>query len=95
MAHLSNKPVVTLILSGRPLIVEPYLKDWDALVASWLFGTEAQGVTDVLYGDVNFTGQLPVTWPKTSEANLTSSLLTDRDMDNVQFDIHSGITTSK
>jgi beta-glucosidase len=92
MAHLSNKPVVTLILSGRPLIVEPYLKDWDALVASWLFGTEAQGVTDVLYGDVNFTGQLPVTWPKTSEANLTSSLLTDRDMDKIQFDFGFGLS---
>jgi len=95
MAHLSTKPVVTLLLSGRPLIVEPYLNDWDALVASWLFGTEAQGVTDVLYGDVEFTGKLPVSWPKTSEAHLTSSMLTDRDLSNVLFDIGSGLTVSK
>ncbi|MYS08047.1 hypothetical protein GTW71_16750, partial [Streptomyces sp. SID6041] len=41
----------------------------DALVASWLPGTEGDGVADVLYGKRPFTGQLPVSWPK-SEAQL-------------------------
>lgn len=92
MAKASKKPVVTLLLSGRPLLVNDHLDDWDALVASWLFGTEAQGVTDVLYGDVNFSGKLPFTWPKTSEANLTSSMNPDRVLENIQFDIKTGLT---
>jgi beta-glucosidase len=92
MAKASKKPVVTLLLSGRPLLVNDNLDDWDAFVASWLFGPEAQGVTDVLYGDVNFSGKLPFTWPKTAQANLTSSMNPDRILEDIQFEIHSGIT---
>ncbi|MEV0227176.1 glycoside hydrolase family 3 protein [Streptomyces sp. NPDC050704] len=58
-----------LIVSGRTQIVGDQLGDMDALVASWLPGTEGDGVADVLYGKRAFTGQLPVTWPK-SEAQL-------------------------
>lgn len=59
-----------LIVSGRPqLIDDERLAAIDALVASWLPGTEGDGVADVLYGKRPFTGQLPVTWPK-SEAQL-------------------------
>ncbi|MDF3142128.1 glycoside hydrolase family 3 N-terminal domain-containing protein, partial [Streptomyces sp. T21Q-yed] len=59
-----------LIVSGRPqLIDDEQLAGIDALVASWLPGTEGDGVADVLYGRRPFTGQLPVTWPK-SEAQL-------------------------
>ena len=53
-----------LIVSGRPQTVSDQLGDIDALVASWLPGTEGDGVADVLYGARPFTGQLPVTWPK-------------------------------
>ena len=35
----------------------------DAWVAAWLPGTEGQGVADVLFGDLPFTGKLPYTWP--------------------------------
>ncbi|WKX12897.1 glycoside hydrolase family 3 N-terminal domain-containing protein [Streptomyces sp. NL15-2K] len=58
-----------LIVSGRPQLVGDRLASIDALVASWLPGTEGDGVADVLYGRRPFTGQLPVTWPK-SEAQL-------------------------
>ncbi|MET7917265.1 glycoside hydrolase family 3 N-terminal domain-containing protein [Streptomyces avermitilis] len=58
-----------LIVSGRPQLIGDRLDDIDALVASWLPGTEGDGVADVLYGKRAFTGQLPVTWPK-SEAQL-------------------------
>lgn len=95
MARSAKKPVVTLLLSGRPLLVNDELPYWDAFVASFLFGTEAQGVTDVLYGDVDFSGTLSFSWPKTVEANLTSSMLSDRDMELVQFDIGSGLTFTK
>ncbi|QTE01100.1 glycoside hydrolase family 3 protein [Streptomyces cyanogenus] len=58
-----------LIVSGRPQLVGDRLDRIDALVASWLPGTEGEGVADVLYGKRPFTGQLPVTWPR-SEAQL-------------------------
>lgn len=64
LAKTYGKPVVTLIVAGRPLVIEEYLNDWDALVMSFLPGTEALGITDVLYGKVPFTGRLPITWPK-------------------------------
>lgn len=57
-------PMVVIIVAGRPLMISEYLDDWEALVAAWLPGTEGQGVADVLFGDYNFTGRLPLTWPK-------------------------------
>ncbi|MET7737893.1 glycoside hydrolase family 3 N-terminal domain-containing protein [Streptomyces sp. NPDC005402] len=53
-----------LIVSGRPQLIGDRLGDIDALVASWLPGTEGDGVADVLYGRRAFTGRLPVTWPR-------------------------------
>lgn len=58
-----------LIVSGRPQLIGDRLGEIDGLVASWLPGTEGDGVADVLYGKRPFTGQLPVTWPR-SEAQL-------------------------
>ncbi|MEU1272034.1 glycoside hydrolase family 3 N-terminal domain-containing protein [Streptomyces sp. NPDC005799] len=58
-----------LIVSGRPQLIGDRLGRIDALVASWLPGTEGDGVADVLYGKRPFTGRLPVTWPR-SEAQL-------------------------
>jgi beta-glucosidase len=55
-----------LVVSGRPLIIPPDLLDQiDALVASWLPGSEGIGVADDLFGRHPFTGKLPVTWPRT------------------------------
>lgn len=56
--------LVVLLISGRPLIITDRLDKWDALVASWLPGTEGQGVADVLFGLRPFTGTLPYTWPR-------------------------------
>jgi beta-glucosidase len=75
-------------------MIEEYVDKWDAIVASWLFGTEAQGVTDVLYGDVPFTGTLSFTWPKSVEANLASSNNPNRDFMKVHYDIGYGLITS-
>ncbi|KAG8062597.1 hypothetical protein GUJ93_ZPchr0003g18126 [Zizania palustris] len=55
---------VVVLVSGRPLVVEPYIGSMDALVAAWLPGTEGHGVADVLFGDYGFTGKLPRTWFK-------------------------------
>ncbi|XP_004493183.1 uncharacterized protein [Cicer arietinum] len=55
---------VVVIISGRPLVITPYVDLIDGLVAGWLPGSEGQGVADVLYGDYGFTGKLPRTWFK-------------------------------
>ncbi|MEV4641186.1 glycoside hydrolase family 3 N-terminal domain-containing protein [Actinoplanes sp. NPDC049548] len=60
----SGVPVVTVLLSGRPLDVTAELPDMSALVAGWLPGTEGQGVADVLFGAVRPTGKLPVSWAR-------------------------------
>lgn len=63
-----NKPVILILISGRPLIIkEEDLNKIKALVAAWLPGSEGGGVADVLYGDYNFTGKLTHTWPRTFE----------------------------
>ncbi|KAL2250884.1 UNVERIFIED_CONTAM: Beta-glucosidase BoGH3B [Sesamum indicum] len=56
---------VVVLITGRPVAIQPYLTQIDALVAAWLPGTEGQGVADVLFGDYGFTGKLPRTWFKT------------------------------
>jgi beta-glucosidase len=63
-AKAAGMPVVVVLFSGRPLILEPILNDVDAFVAAWLPGTEGEGITDVLFGAYNPTGKLPVTWPR-------------------------------
>jgi len=60
-------PVVVVLISGRPLIVNDALAKADAFVAAWLPGTEGQGVADVLFGDYRPTGKLSLTWPRTNE----------------------------
>jgi beta-glucosidase len=56
-------PVLVVLVSGRPLLINDELPKWDALVAAWLPGTEADGVADVLFGTHKPTGKLPVSWP--------------------------------
>ncbi|XP_042473414.1 beta-glucosidase BoGH3B-like isoform X1 [Zingiber officinale] len=58
---------VVIMISGRPLVVEPVIDKIDAFVAAWLPGSEGQGVADVLFGDYGFTGKLPRTWFKSVE----------------------------
>lgn len=55
--------IVVVILSGRPVIITEQIDSWDAVVAAWLPGSEAGGLADVLFGDLPFTGTLPLDWP--------------------------------
>ena len=57
-------PVVVILVSGRPMIVNKVLEQADAFLAAWLPGTEGQGVADVLFGDYSPTGKLPFSWPR-------------------------------
>ena len=63
-AKSAGVPVITVLLSGRPLILGRALDASDAFLAAWLPGTEGQGVADVLFGDYKPTGKLPRQWPR-------------------------------
>lgn len=55
--------VVTVIISGRPMIIEDIWHYSDAVIAAWLPGTEGDGIADILFGDYQPTGKLSFTWP--------------------------------
>ena len=64
-------PVVTVLLSGRPLWVNREINRSDAFVAAWLPGTEGKGIADVLFRHadgsvVDFKGRLSYSWPRTA-----------------------------
>ena len=71
-AKAAGVPVVTVLLSGRPLILGSALAASDAFLAAWLPGTEGQGVADVLFGDYKPTGQLPRQWPRNRDGMATT-----------------------
>jgi beta-glucosidase len=56
-------PVIVIIVSGRPLIIEKILHFSDVILAAWLPGTEGDGVADILFGDYQPKGLLSHTWP--------------------------------
>jgi beta-glucosidase len=58
---------VVLVVSGRPQVLTDQLDEMDALVASWLPGSEGAGVADVLFGQRGFSGKLSVTWPRSED----------------------------
>nr|BAD13764.1 exo-1,3-beta-glucanase [Lilium longiflorum] len=82
---------VVVIISGRPLVIEPFLGSMDAVVAAWLPGSEGQGVSDVLFGDYGFTGKLPRTWFKSVDQLPMN--VGDRHYDPL-FPFGFGLTTS-
>jgi beta-glucosidase len=64
-------PVVTVLISGRPLWVNREIDRSDAFVAAWLPGTEGKGISDVLFRHadgsvVDFKGRLSYSWPRTA-----------------------------
>ncbi|XP_022150942.1 uncharacterized protein LOC111018971 [Momordica charantia] len=80
---VANKiPTLMILVSGRPLVLEPtVMEKVEALIVAWLPGSEGSGITDIIFGDYDFTGRLPVTWYKTvkqlpvhAENNLQDSL---------------------
>jgi len=61
----TEKGVKTLVIliSGRPLVVTNEISKSNAFVAAWLPGSEGDGIAEVLFGDYNFKGKLPHSWP--------------------------------
>lgn len=59
--------LIIVLFSGRPMVIDNALNIADAFVAAWLPGSEGIGVTDVLFGDKDFTGKLSYTWLRNME----------------------------
>ena len=68
---------VVLVVSGRPMNITAIKDEANALVASWLPGTEGEGVADTLFGLKPFTGRLPETWPKLVNTTTTPANVGD------------------
>ncbi len=63
--HATGKPLVVVLMHGRPLAIPWVYKNVEGIISSYFAG-QAQGValTDVLFGDYNPGGRLPITIPK-------------------------------
>ncbi|HZU57697.1 MAG TPA: carbohydrate binding domain-containing protein [Actinocrinis sp.] len=62
---------VVLVVSGRPMNIAPIQAEANAIVASWLPGSEGEGVADTLFGKTLFTGRLPDSWAKQVDTTTT------------------------
>ncbi|WP_369765727.1 beta-glucosidase BglX [Flavobacterium sp. WC2429] len=61
----TGKPVVVLINAGRPLIFNDTADTVPAILYTWWLGTEAgNAIADVLFGDYNPSGKLPMSFPR-------------------------------
>jgi beta-glucosidase len=61
----SGKPVVILLMNGRPLVLSQNMRQAPALLETWFLGSEmGHAVADILFGDVNPSGKLPITFPR-------------------------------
>ncbi|MBP1964409.1 glycoside hydrolase family 3 N-terminal domain-containing protein [Paenibacillus aceris] len=82
-----NLKVVIILLSGRPLVITKDIDSWDAVVEAWLPGSEGgNGIADVVFGDYDFQGKLPYTWPRDfAEINA-------KDKSNPLFPLGYGLT---
>ncbi|TVR18906.1 MAG: beta-glucosidase [Anaerolineaceae bacterium] len=56
--------LIVVLFSGRPLVITEQVALADAFVVAWWPGTEGAGMTDLLFGDVAFTGKLNHSWPR-------------------------------
>ena len=62
----TGKPVVVVLLAGRPIELGPVVDRLAGLLMAWFPGTEGgNAVADLLFGDVEPSARLPVTWPRT------------------------------
>lgn len=84
--------LIIILISGRPLVITDTLNESDAFVAAWLPGSEGQGVADVLFGSVPFTGTLPFRWPRTLAQIESGYAAGDADCDQPLFPLGYGLT---
>ncbi|MGP0014327.1 glycoside hydrolase family 3 C-terminal domain-containing protein, partial [Pseudomonas sp.] len=63
----TGKPLVVILMNGRPLTIPRMAEQVPAILESWFLGSEmGNAVADVLFGDVNPSGKLPITFPRSA-----------------------------
>jgi len=63
--HATGKPTVVVLMNGRPLTINWLAENTPAILETWFAGTQAgNAIADVLFGDINPAGKLPVTFPR-------------------------------
>jgi beta-glucosidase len=66
----TGKPVVLVLMNGRPLTLSWEAEHATAIIEAWFLGTEAgNAIADVLFGDVNPSGKLTATFPRKTQAD--------------------------
>ncbi|MBK4714170.1 MULTISPECIES: beta-glucosidase BglX [Tenebrionibacter/Tenebrionicola group] len=61
----TGKPLVLVLMNGRPLALVKEDQQADAILETWFAGTEGgNAIADVLFGDVNPSGKLPMSFPR-------------------------------
>jgi len=64
--HEAGKPMIVVLLNGRPLTINWIDRNASAVIEAWFQGEFCgTAIADVLFGDVNPSGKLPITFPKT------------------------------
>jgi beta-glucosidase len=64
--HATGKPTIVVLVNGRPLSIGWIVNKVPAILESWMGGSQSgNAIADILFGDVNPGGKLPVTFPRT------------------------------
>jgi beta-glucosidase len=65
--HRTGKPYAVVLMNGRPLTINWLAENSPAILETWFAGTQGgNAIADVLFGDVNPGGKLPVTFPRSA-----------------------------
>ncbi len=63
--HATGKPTIVVLVNGRPLTIGWIVNHVPAILESWMGGSQSgNAIADILFGDVNPSGKLPVTFPR-------------------------------
>jgi beta-glucosidase len=63
-AAKTNKPIIAVLVEGRPRIITPLIKHMNSILLAYLPGPEGSiAIADIISGDVNPSGKLPYTYP--------------------------------
>jgi len=65
--HQTETPIIVVLINGRPLAIERIVELASAVIEAWFPGEEGgRAIADVIFGDYNPSGKLPITVPRTS-----------------------------